>query len=696
MRRARTADGLLQDAHGTSCLAGNRYKPPPPSLYRRARRWLGGLRPSQLVALHTALQEQRAWDDLLKADAPAPPMFEEPLPWREGTVSEFCRMLEGTAAQATVGQADRAIDRTFDLLGSGPVRFSPSIEWDLDWKSGTRYRAALPPLLWRYHVRCDEGADIKVPWEIGRFAHLCALAQAYAITGDPRYSEEAACQVREFIDACPPPRGVQWACPMDIALRGVSWSWSYPLLTRSPGWDRDFLALFLKSCQSHGQYVMEHLDTRGNHLLADLCGLVFLGISLPDLAGACTWVDFGLTELCNQIGRQFHADGTNFEASVSYHRLSVELALYPLLAARARGIETPTEVWQQLERAIEFTLYYTKPDGQAPTVGDADDGRALILSEDTRQNKNDHRYLLSVGAAVFQRADFANAVEAFHPEALWLLGPTGHADFVTALGRGEPAALESRGFPDSGFYILRHGSDYMLIGAGGNGQEGRGGHAHNGLFSFDLFAGDRSLIIDPGTYCYTPDFAARNLFRSTAYHNTLMVDGQEINPIHYDQTFSLPDVARPKVIEWESNEDRDLLVVEHYGYCRLSPPVTHRRTFGFDKHRGQWAVEDELLGEGSHAWTLPFHYAPLIVTVPERTKTRVVAVVPNSDGWGLELRVTVMAPPETELCAHLEDGWVSPSYGVRHRAPVLVVRGRARLPLRLRTELIPLPSGAAG
>jgi len=74
-------------------------------------------------------------------------------------------------------------------------------------------------------------------------------------------------------------------------------------------------------------------------------------------------------------------------------------------------------------------MYYTKPDGTVPQIGDNDDGRLHILSNYGNWNRLDHRYLLSVGAVLFKRQDFKDAASKFHEEAFWLLGEEGLNSF---------------------------------------------------------------------------------------------------------------------------------------------------------------------------------------------------------------------------------------------------------------------------
>jgi hypothetical protein len=52
---------------------------------------------------------------------------------------------------------------------------------------------------------------------------------------------------------------------------------------------------------------------------------------------------------------------------------------------------------------------------------------------------------------------------------------------------------------------MRHDDLYMLIDCVPADQKSPSGHKHNSRLSFELFAGDKSFIIDPGSYLYTAD-----------------------------------------------------------------------------------------------------------------------------------------------------------------------------------------------
>src|SRR5206468_3500651 len=78
------------------------------------------------------------------------------------------------------------------------------------------------------------------------------------------------------------------------------------------------------------------------------------------------------------------------------------------------------------------------------------------------------------------------------------------------------SALESKAFPEGGFYVLRSDRAHVIVDCGEVGMRGRGGHGHNDILSFELWLDRTNLVTDCGAYLYTASREWRNRFRSTA------------------------------------------------------------------------------------------------------------------------------------------------------------------------------------
>jgi hypothetical protein len=327
------------------------------------------------------------------------------------------------------------------------------IDWQLDFKSGYRWSERQ----WSKKIRFGHqpGVDIKVPWELARMQHLPQLALA-SLAPDcseslkTRIQDEFQNQVLDFIATNPPGFGVNWVCPMDVAIRAVNWLVARDLLLSSQVQLKPQIEdILAKSIYEHGKYIVANFEwspLRANHYLADITGLVFIAAYLPTTTEIDNWLAFAVQELIKEVDRQFHPDGGNFEGSTSYHRLSAEMVYYAtalilgLSAERLAKLQTynhklfknkrttpclkaaplpfyplpggiklspfPTEYFQRLERMAEFIIDITKPSGHIPQIGDNDSGRFLKLAP-----------IYQKMTVIDARETYFNLASYSHPEA---------------------------------------------------------------------------------------------------------------------------------------------------------------------------------------------------------------------------------------------------------------------------------------
>jgi hypothetical protein len=310
-----------------------------------------------------------------------------------------------------------------------------------------------------------------------------------------------------------------------------------------------------------------------------------------------------------------------------------------------------------------FTAHITRPDGRVPQFGDNDNGRFLKLQPvyrpDLSEDGLDHAGLVAAIAGLFDCAP-AGA----EPNLSWWEGQV-LRDVARISGivmPGIPTAnvaicggVELCSYPRFGLFIYRTPRIYLAVRCGPVGQNGHGGHAHNDQLSIELAVDGLPLVIDLGTYLYTPLPTWRNRFRATAMHNTLAFPGREQNPWPDgpDGLFRLADRARAVVLCCEPGR----FVGEHYGFG-----LPCRRTLHIDRAcvRGI----DECACDGPReVW---FHLAP--------------GVVAERDGAAVRLTAG-------QVCVRLEGGtgrWeieesaCSPGYGVRRPCAALRLCSTAR------------------
>jgi uncharacterized heparinase superfamily protein len=575
------------------------------------------------------------------------------------------------ACRDLVRSADAICRHELDLLGSGPTTHGARLPWHVDFKTGRRW-----PLRYARDLdpnELDQPSDVKVAWELSRCQHFATLGQAYWLTGDERYAREFVAQVTDWLDANPLGYGVNWMCPMDVALRAVSWIWGFHFLARASACaDAGFRGRFLRSLYLHGEFVAASLETdevNGNHYLADGVGLVFLGLFFRSAPRGRRWLEVGKRIALDEIASQVHADGVAIEQAIAYHRLVLEAFLTAGLLLRLHDVPVPAAYWDRLERMLEFVLAYTKPDGRAPLIGDADDGRIQRLGN---QPVTDHRYLLSTGAVLFERGDLKRGAGRVWEESFWLLGPAA-LDAFEKLPEPTPS-FASQGFPIGGFYVLRGAATHLVVDCAEVGLRGRGGHGHNDILSFELHLAGMNVVTDCGAYVYTASRKWRNRFRSTIAHNTVQVDGEELNRLaDPDDLFRLRYDAVPVGIAWAPGEAWDRLRAGHRGYERLPSPVSHVRTFLSSREAALVLVRDRLAGAGDHRLVWRFHLDPDLDASIDGDRVRLAG--PEGAVW-----LALLQRP-AGLRLRLARGWVSPRYGVKRETTVVVAEHAGAVPV---------------
>ncbi len=606
-------------------------------------------------------------------------------------VREALAALPGAEARVRA-RARAALRGEFDVFGR-KVCFGEGqpVDWSVDPLTGYHY--PVEPVE-RLRV-VGPGVDPKYPWVLGRLEMLVALGQGYWVEREEAarraFSRAFVERTLDFLRANPVGQGVQWACAMEVALRAANLAQALVMFADAPEVRRpEFLVQVLGALGEHSAWVEAHLEDRGvvpnNHLVANLVGLLVVGVLFPELPEAPRQVARAVAGLRAQSEAQVHPEGTSFEGSVPYHRLVVELLTLAWVVARGAGLSLGDAYGDRLHRMYVAARVWCSEAGLAPQVGDNDSGRALPFRE---RDPREQGYLAPLGAALFGDASLAEGL--FPDEAAWLLGWAGLERF-RALPPAPPAASAS--FPAAGLHVLRGAGAVVTVSAGPQGQRGVGGHSHNDKLSFELHLRGRPVIVDPGTFTYTREPAVRNAFRSTAMHNTLQVDGAEQAPLDGSRLFALPETARARARVFHVGAELERLTVRHEGYRGLSSPVGVERSFLLDKRERALGVTDVLVGEGVHEVVgrlhLPDTRARLREPRPEEVSRalRVPEAPRDFEPLGVELG-PAEAPVAlvlfvTGLSPRLEPSGYSPGYGLAVPARAVVVRVRLAPPAWLR------------
>jgi Heparinase II/III-like protein/Heparinase II/III N-terminus len=486
--------------------------------------------------------------------------------------------------------------------------------------------------------------------ELGKFYYGRDLAHAFAQTGEARFLSAWERLVGSWIAQVPS----GWDTS-DVAARRIQ-NWIYAwrefasaraFASLAPGFTERLAA----SIAEQAAHVRATLTPERNHRTLELYALFLVPLALPELDPDWELLTFAADQLERALSAEFRPDGVHRESSTHYHLIALRSFVGARENARRFGLRFSPEFDAGLERACEFALHCTRPDGAIPALSDADTGRY-------------HDVLALAGELL------------------------GRPDLVYACSHGARGTRPSRrhaSFHAGGYHVQRSGwgegttpyeqERFLIFDCG---PLGDGGHGHYDLLNVEIAAGGRPLVVDPGRYTYSEESPnLRRWFKGTSAHNTVCVDGLDQTP--YRRGRPEGPVAEGRLLGRLTRPGLDLLAGE-----ARSPvyEAIHRRVIAFVTDRF-WIIEDRLGGERAHRYDLRFHLGPEALG-----KTRVGPRSVRAPGLGL-----VFAPG---VALRLERGWVAPSYGRRLEAPVVsaVVEGVAEaafvalvVPLDARTPL---------
>lgn len=533
----------------------------------------------------------------------------------------------------------------FDLIGSGPVQLGENPSWRRDLYSGIEW-----PLqdAQRLGIQRSDGSDIRTIWEMSRCYHFLPLARAYWRTGEVRFREAFVRHVESWIAANPLGFGPNWASPMDAAIRSANWTMAVLLFADAEGIALEFWERLLASLYATGLYLERHLEWhpvyRGNHYISNGVGLVYLGSLFRGTEAGDRWLAAGAHILRGELDYQVGVDGVSFEAALAYHRLVTEFFAYGGELIRLNSPEGwPAACEDRVRQMYGFIAAYLPESGEAPLMGDADDGRLHAAS--ARGFLEPRRHMLGL------------------PARYW-----------------PDVTPESGAFPQGGFYVLRSGRDHAIVRCGAVGLRGAGSHDHNDQLSFELVLGGRRVVADSGTYAYTRDLAARFAFRGTAAHSVIQLGGEEQNPIRVERPWRiLRDRTRAECIQWEVTSDRIRFEGRHLGYVHRPTGAVCQRRITVRPPDGEWEVRDVVNGTGGEALVWRLHLEPGEVEHLVRGDQEHEFLLPGLPSIRIHLQL-----PEG-LVVTVQNSEASDRYGVRYQRPCLVAAGEVILPVSFTT-----------
>jgi Heparinase II/III-like protein/Heparinase II/III N-terminus len=466
------------------------------------------------------------------------------------------------------------------------------------------------------------------------------LAHAHAATGDPAFLAAWEDLVESFCDQVPVGHDSS-----DVSARRVQ-NWLYawqrfgPATVLRPG-----LAERLAGrITADADHLAAHLTAERNHRTLELYTLLLVGIAVdagPERALAA------LELLAGNAATDVWDDGVHRECSTDYHLIVLRSFVGAVANARLAGLPVPAALLDRTHLACDFALHVQRPDGTTPALSDGDEG--------------DFRPLLATAGELLDR-----------PDLTWA---------ATAGRAGTPPERRHVTFPVGGYCVQRSGwgdgrrpygdERFCVLDCG---PLGDGGHGHYDHLSVEMAAGGRRLVVDPGRYTYV-DGGWRRWFKGTAGHSTVTVDGLDQTPYRCGKPKGPTSTAR--LVGRTTVPGLDLVVGEA---TSPSYDAVHTRAVALVDD-DWWVVHDRLRAGTPHRYEARWHLAP---EAAGRTTV-------DEDGGQFVVRAPglVLCVPRWCGTVAVVGGWVSPAYGVKVPAPVVVVTADGRADADIVTAVVP-------
>lgn len=443
------------------------------------------------------------------------------------TVNKFTPQFFNDFQDGNIGykqKAQQALSQGISFLGSLPVALE-----NLDWQEDIRLACRKKRFrTFKKHFYKDIfieptlsthlGKDIKIPWEISRFNYLHTFGQAYLQSHDPVLAQVFVALIERWIDENPYLYGVNWVCPMDVALRALNWIAAISFFQKAPNITEEFWQKIICSLYDHMYYLernWEIYDTQtSNHYLSDLVGYLYLTHFFSEAYGIKAKRAWVIQELYKEFRKQIFIEGTSYEGSTRYHGLVTELFYLAYILIKEINPYMAIQFEEKLSAMFAAAQWFTPfSANEMVQIGDNDSGKALtglgsFLKQKNLPEKMGVKHYNEFGLSIIktERVHITLRHHAYHPN--------------------QPS-----------------------------------GHFHNDWASITIAIDGVPVIVDPGTYVYTASSIWRNYFRSIFNHNSSFI--MDVEPIAITNNLFFLDVPANSM---QSRETTYLIQTSHTLY----------------------------------------------------------------------------------------------------------------------------------
>lgn len=571
--------------------------------------------------------------------------------------------------------ADAILRNEYILPGKGEVLLGENINWNCDYFTKHEWEKSLS---WKHNfIDAPKGADIKNAWYIARFYQGIILSRAYLLTGDEKYTLQFINLLKDFISSNRFCTGVNWLKTSEVSIRLLNVLFSFGFFINSSLVDENIYNTLIDFVLHHTLFIennLEYTGKRGSSYLVNLLALGAAGIFLKKSYYGRKNIEFAYAGFEQEIREQVHDDGVSYEQSIPLHSVLIEVFYLAKILLTREGFNFTKSYNEKLKLMFSVQEAYLRSDNSVPQIGDAIAGRILPLNIMYKQP--DYSSIMAAGAYLFKESEFKNVHKKLTPEVVLMFGLNAAEEYKSIKTEENNS---STGFLYGGHFILKDNNLHLFVEAGEIGKRGLGAPGHNDTFSFELFYKDENFVVDPGTFSIYADKELRNKLRSVKNHNTAYIDDEELSEL--DGLFKIKDdITKPKLLEWRSNNEEDILSVQHYGYARLTDPVIVKRTFHFFKDRQVIEIKDEFISGDTHKAVISLIFHPLIDLI----KTGENSYVASGKHSGLKIKITGSS---SSLQSSITTALFSEGYGKIEESKKITILVKEKFPASVTTEI---------
>jgi Heparinase II/III-like protein/Heparinase II/III N-terminus len=448
-------------------------------------------------------------------------------PWPHVSRGELLAALSTAEQERIVTVADAVLAGNIAFGGRTIQIVNARADWQKDPFTGRE-----APFAWFTDVPYLDFArvgDHKGTWELSRLQWLLVLAQAWKLTGDPRYLVHADAVLDDWFLRNPRFFGMNWTSALEVAFRAITLV-AFLHLTADRG-DADRvrrITSLVSQIEAHGRFIDGHLSTwfaPNTHLTGEALALLVVGTAWPSMRGASKWVSVAWSILEQEGTRQLRPDGSYFEQSSWYLGYTVDFYVEASRWGALTGRSFPERVLNRVGNAARLLRSCFRPDGTFIALGDDDGGSFWRLNHALTSSVQ--MTVASAAVHVDPCGALAGAIgsESAFNALIWLHGADAADRAKRSASAIDPgvALVRATAFTDGGIVRIEERSssgnvtDVMLLDAGPHGDYG---HSHDDPLSFDLSMNGQPVVVDPGTASYS-DPLVRAAFRQARSHATL-------------------------------------------------------------------------------------------------------------------------------------------------------------------------------